>query len=87
VEDTMFPVQCVEDSGCQLEAHCISHDAWLDVAKIIQSELQGRTLAEMLKKWQDKKSKLTTMPYVPKRVMGQECKGPRRDTNNLQSID
>jgi Rrf2 family iron-sulfur cluster assembly transcriptional regulator len=76
VEDSLFPVQCVEESGCQLEAHCISHDAWLDVAGIIQGELAGRSLGDMLKKWQDKKVRVAAISSSLLR--GQECKGPKK---------
>ncbi len=55
VEDSLFPVKCVEEAGCQHEAHCISHDAWLDVSSIVQAELSRRSLADLLKKWQEKK--------------------------------
>ncbi len=80
VEEGLFPVQCVEDSGCQLEAQCIAHDAWLDVAHIIQVELVKRSLGDLLKKWQDKKDKQTAFSLLPalKLQENSECRGPRR---------
>lgn len=82
VEDSLFPVQCVEEAGCHLESQCIAHDAWSDVATIIRSELSKRTLGDILKKWQEKKERVVVAPEVAahalEALVAQECRGPKR---------
>lgn len=88
VEDNVFPVKCMDHSGCEFEDLCISYDAWTEVFQVIRSELSRKSLSEVVRKWQTKKHPLPVVSDLlsPAQVaqvaqVAHECKAPSRQAS------
>ena len=55
VEDSVYPVKCLEHESCGLEHTCISMDAWSEVLVTIKKELSHKYLYDVVARWQKKK--------------------------------
>src|SRR5882724_9178077 len=42
VEDSLYPVKCLEDEKCELELSCISVGVWEDVFKVMRNALSEK---------------------------------------------
>lgn len=51
VEDSLYPVKCLEHEPCGLELSCMSTGVWEDVFSIMREALSQKTLAESVEKW------------------------------------
>lgn len=58
VEDSLYPVKCLEHETCSLENNCISIDAWDEVFSSIKVELSAKSLHDIVLKWQMKQPKV-----------------------------
>ncbi len=52
VEDSLYPVKCLDHETCELEESCISVGAWRDVSLLVRAALSEKTLADSVEKWQ-----------------------------------
>jgi Rrf2 family transcriptional regulator, cysteine metabolism repressor len=54
LEGPLSPVDCVrEPGGCDRAELCVTRDLWCDVADAMRSVLSGRTLADLLREYQE----------------------------------
>jgi len=63
-EGSTAPAECVDDPKvCWKGDSCITRDVWSEIKKATDSILEGVTLAEMVKRWQE-----SGLPEVPEAV-------------------
>ena len=74
VEESLYPVRCMEDSGCEFEVDCISLDAWSEVFQSIRSVLQSKNLRDVCERWKDRQLPVEE----PHSRVSRECKAPSR---------
>lgn len=58
VEDNIYPVRCITSSVCELEATCISIEAWTDVVDLFRDNLTQRSLKATLEKWKKRQPRV-----------------------------
>ena len=58
VEDSLYPVKCLDHEKCELEASCISSSAWNDILSVLKTELMKKSLFDVVAKWKLKKKPL-----------------------------
>src|SRR3989338_4083143 len=51
VEDSLYPVKCLEHEKCEFEQSCISIDVWDEVFTVLRNALSQKTLADSVGKW------------------------------------
>ena len=76
VEDSLYPVRCMDEEGCQFEENCISLDAWGGVYRDIRAGLSRKTLQQICDKFNRQEPSLPGQPDA--RGGSGECKGPGR---------
>lgn len=72
VEDSLYPVQCLEVDGCAFDHECISKDIWTTIFSGIQAHLEGLSLHQAVM-GQD-------ILIIEKNGLIQECKAPKRSS-------
>ena len=84
VEDSLYPVKCLENEPCDLEDDCISAPVWNDIFTVIKERLMGKSLDESIKNAQETPlkpcrgddlacSKASTVPCGRPRSSSHQC--------------
>ncbi len=83
VEDSLYPVKCLEDEMCDLEASCISFGIWEEVFTVMRQALKEKTLAQSVRKW--RMQPLKEIPFVEGSNYG-TCNRPNssKSTSNTE---
>lgn len=75
VEDQLFSVLCLADTGCLSEDSCVSFDVWRDVYAGFASQLKSKSLAQIVA---GKK-----LPEITSGVAKVECKAPKKGAPSI----
>ena len=84
VEESLYPVRCMDDSGCEFEENCISLDAWSEVYRDIRLSLSAKNLHDICERWKSRESMIKDR-QLSVTAPSKECKGPSRQL--LQKSD
>lgn len=72
VEDTIYPVQCLDQDGCGDDEICISKGAWNKIFTDIRTVLQSNNLQDLTDSWtRDHKN-----PFPTRSSAVQRCQAP-----------
>ena len=74
VEDTIYPVQCLDNDGCIHDDICISKGVWNEIFADIKTVLQGKNLQDVSASWiRDREH-----PPLPQSSVLQRCQAPNK---------
>ncbi len=77
VEDSIYPVQCLEEKGCIHQEICLSKAVWDDVFNVIRTQLKAKTLRHMIE-IAEKNSKGDLLPLTQTFEGPMECRAPKK---------
>lgn len=80
VEDSLYPVKCLELEACDLEDSCVSIGIWDDVFSSIRSALTQKTLADCVEKYKKECPSPCSIGVIPT-VFG-TCNRPKASAQN-----
>ncbi|MCB9229877.1 MAG: Rrf2 family transcriptional regulator [Deltaproteobacteria bacterium] len=77
VEENLYPVRCMDESGCAFEQNCITLDVWGDVYRDIRFVLSGRSLRQVCDKL-NARNTATVLSALSDPTHSPECRRPVR---------
>jgi Rrf2 family protein len=79
-EDTLYPVRCMESTGCGCDQSCSTKDIWGDLFSDLEMNLRKKSLTHLVDVWKRSEDKTLVGEGFPTLNRGQkivrECKAP-----------
>jgi len=77
VEDSLYPVKCLEHEKCEFEQSCISVDVWNEVFTIMRNAMSQKTLADSVEKYRTRPLEFLEHPISGDSFKTGTCNRPR----------
>jgi Rrf2 family protein len=77
VEETVYPVQCLDESGCLHQDLCLSKPVWDDIFSGIENQLKEKSLKHLVRLARHSKGD-DLIPMIQEPVGTIECRSPKK---------